>query len=253
MLTFLQDVRFAFRRFASHPGFTLLLMTAAGAAIQGFRHMMRIPLGYDPHHVMSVGIPIHDNTYTTISERTNYYEQLRGAIGALPDIVATGISTNATPPNNGWNQPFELLGKPSPEEQQARLNFVDPGYFTTLHMPLRQGRGWDRTELVHGAPLVLVNESFAKRFRMALGAQKKDVLWNVLASAGGSVGSGLLLGLAISIGLNRLISRWVENGAHDPWLTLGVSCVLLAVAGLACLLPSWRASSVDPMTALRCE
>jgi putative ABC transport system permease protein len=88
---------------------------------------------------------------------------------------------------------------------------------------------------------------------MALGAQKKDVLWNVLASAGGSVGSGLLLGLAISLGLNRLISRWVENGAHDPWLTLGVSCVLLAVAGLACLLPSWRASSVDPMTALRCE
>jgi hypothetical protein len=96
MLTFLQDVRFAFRQFASHPGFTLLLMTAAGTAIQGFRHMMRIPLGYDPHHVMSVGIPIHDNTYTTISERSNYYEQLRGAI-ALPDVVATGISTNARP------------------------------------------------------------------------------------------------------------------------------------------------------------
>lgn len=88
---------------------------------------------------------------------------------------------------------------------------------------------------------------------MALGAQKKDVLWNVLASAGVSVGSGLLAGLALSLGLNRLISRWVENGAHDPRLILGVSCVLLVVAGLACLLPSWRASSVDPMTALRCE
>jgi ABC-type lipoprotein release transport system permease subunit len=75
----------------------------------------------------------------------------------------------------------------------------------------------------------------------------------MLSEAGASFGSGLLLGLAISLGLNRFISRWVENGAHDPWLILGVSCVLLAVAGLACLLPSWRASSVDPMTALRCE
>ena len=78
-------------------------------------------------------------------------------------------------------------------------------------------------------------------------------LWNVLASAGVSVGSGLLAGLVLSLGLNRLIARWVENSAHDPSLILGVSCVLLAVAGVACLLPSWRASSVDPMTALRCE
>ena len=60
-------------------------------------------------------------------------------------------------------------------------------------------------------------------------------------------------GLVLSFGLSRLISRWVENGAHDPMLILGVSGVILAVAALACLVPSWRASSVDPMTALRCE
>ena len=43
---------------------------------------------------------------------------------------------------------------------------------------------------------------------------------DALASAGAGAGSGFLLGLAISPGLNRLISRWVENGAHDPWLIL---------------------------------
>jgi len=68
-----------------------------------------------------------------------------------------------------------------------------------------------------------------------------------------SVSSGLLVGLALSFSLNRLISRWVENVSYDPLLILGVSFVILAVAALACLVPSRRASSVDPMTAVRCE
>jgi hypothetical protein len=74
---------------AGQIALTLLLMTAAGAAIQGFVHMMHIPLGYDPHHVMSVGIPIHDNTYKALTERVNYYERLRNTIGASPDVIST--------------------------------------------------------------------------------------------------------------------------------------------------------------------
>ena len=63
---------------AGQIAMTLLLMSAAGAAIQGFVRMMRIPLGYDPHHVMSVGIPVHDKTYTTLGGAR---ELLRAAPG----------------------------------------------------------------------------------------------------------------------------------------------------------------------------
>ena len=140
---------------AGQIALTLLLMTAAGAAIQGFVRMMRVPLGYDPHHVMSVGIPIHDNTYKSVPERVNYYEQLREKIGALPDVTSTGISTNATPPNSGWEQPFELPGKPSGEEQKARLEFVSPGLLHHLaHAALAwPGLGSDRScaQCAHGA------------------------------------------------------------------------------------------------------
>ena len=89
--------------------------------------------------------------------------------------------------------------------------------------------------------------------RMALGAQKTDVLKIVLASAGASVGLGIGIGLALSFGLNRLIARWVENSNHNPLLVLSVSLLLVVVAVIACLVPARRASSVDPMTALRCE
>ena len=89
--------------------------------------------------------------------------------------------------------------------------------------------------------------------RMALGAGRGDVLRIVLSSAGVSVVLGLVSGAVLSLGLGRVITRWVENGVHDPLTVFGVSLLVIAVAALACLVPALRALAVDPMTALRCE
>ena len=149
---------------AGQIALTLLLLTAAGIAIQGFVRMMRVNLGYNPHNVMSVGIPVHEHTFSTWAERSNYFTQLRDRIATLPDVVSTGISTNATPPASGWNQPFELQGKTVGEDQKASINFVDSRYFTTLAIPLRHGRLWEESELKRGAPMAIVNEAFVKHY-----------------------------------------------------------------------------------------
>jgi len=395
---------------AGQIALTLLLLTAAGIAIQGFVRMLRVNLGYNPHNVMSVGIPVHEHTFSTWAERSDYFTQLRDRIATLPDVVSTGISTNATPPDSGWNQPFELQGKTALEDQKASVNFVDSRYFSTLAIPLRQGRLWETTELKRGAPMAVVNEAFVKHYfgngnpldsaikipslksepperlvapgsdgwlqvigvtadalddgldkpakpaiylpytvnmwmwtqilvrsredprsilhsvkqqivgvnpdqqatlwddgileswiknqpvfargrlvsvlfgafsvlalllaavglysvvsysvvqrtnefgiRMALGAQKWHVLKIVFASAGISVGLGILAGLGLSFALNRLIAQWVDNASASPLILLAASSLLLAVAAVACLLPAKRASGVNPMIALRCE
>ena len=86
---------------AGQIALTLLLLTAAGAAIQGFSRMMQRPLGYDPHHVMSVGIPVHENTLNAWAERAAYFTQLRERVAVTPGVISAGISSNATPPSNG--------------------------------------------------------------------------------------------------------------------------------------------------------
>ena len=149
---------------AGQIALTLLLLTAAGVAIEGFVHMMHVDLGYNPHNIMSVGIPVHQNTFTTWAERSNYFTQLRDRIATLPEVVSTGISTNATPPDSGWEQPFELKGKTASDDQKASINLVDSRYFSTLQIPLRKGRLWDETELQHGALMAVVNETFVKRY-----------------------------------------------------------------------------------------
>ena len=75
----------------------------------------------------------------------------------------------------------------------------------------------------------------------------------VLLSATTSVGLGLAAGEVLSIGMGRVVTRWVENGAHEPLIVLGVSILVIAVAALACIIPAMHAVRVDPIIALRCE
>jgi putative ABC transport system permease protein len=65
---------------------------------------------------------------------------------------------------------------------------------------------------------------------------------------------GLVLGLAASMGAVRLIESMLYGTRPlDPAIFAAVAAILLAVAALACLVPAWRASRIDPMQALREE
>ncbi len=143
---------------------TLLMLAGSGAAMEGFVRLLHTRLGYDAHNVMSVGIPLHENTYTTWDARAAYFEQLRAKVAETPGVTMAAISTNATPPSNGENLRFEILGKPALEERIAKLNLVDPGYFSVLRIPLLQGRLWGESENHAGALLAVINRTLSQRY-----------------------------------------------------------------------------------------
>jgi len=90
--------------------------------------------------------------------------------------------------------------------------------------------------------------------RIALGAQREQVIGLVLSDGLRPALYGLFLGLAASALITRLLqSMLYQTRALDPIVFVLVSLVLLAVASMACLLPAWRASRLDPMQALRTE
>src|SRR2546430_2221081 len=69
---------------AGQVALTLLLLAGAGAAMEAFVGLMHRQLGYDPHNVMSVGIPLHDGAFTTWASRAAYFEQLRAKVAETP-------------------------------------------------------------------------------------------------------------------------------------------------------------------------
>jgi len=90
--------------------------------------------------------------------------------------------------------------------------------------------------------------------RMALGAQREQVMGKMLGDGLRPALVGLVLGLAGSVGTVRLLeSMLYETDKLDPMVFAAVAGVLLVVAVGACMAPAWRASRVDPMSALRTE
>jgi len=74
------------------------------------------------------------------------------------------MSSNATPPSNGFSTKFEIVGKPASEDQSLHVNLVSPEYFPVLRIPLLQGRIWDNAENHRGASLLVINQTLAKRY-----------------------------------------------------------------------------------------
>jgi putative ABC transport system permease protein len=90
--------------------------------------------------------------------------------------------------------------------------------------------------------------------RMALGAQRGDVLRIVFGYAGGLMVAGLAIGLGAALGTTRALATQLFNvRPSDPGTYAAVAAVLLLTGIVACAIPAWRAMRVDPLVALRNE
>ncbi len=90
--------------------------------------------------------------------------------------------------------------------------------------------------------------------RMALGAERVSVLWLVARYAGGLVLTGAAIGIPAALALSKFVKSFLFGiGAQDAAAIVGATVTLVAAAALAAYVPARRATSVDPIVALRHE
>ncbi len=149
---------------AAQIAMTLLLLAASGSAMRSFIAMLHRPLGYDPHDVMSLQIPVHDNRYKTWEARANYFEQLREKVSEIPGVTQAAVSIFSNPPRSGFDQRFEISGRSSGKPEMALLQIVSPEFFPALRIPLLRGRFWNSDENQKAAPFAVINRTMALRY-----------------------------------------------------------------------------------------
>ena len=90
--------------------------------------------------------------------------------------------------------------------------------------------------------------------RLALGAQSRDVLLMIVKQGSALIGLGLAIGLFGAYAATRWMASLLFGvQAKDPFTFVAVAVVLALVGLMACYIPAWRATKVDPMEALRAD
>jgi putative ABC transport system permease protein len=171
----------------------------------------------------------------TAAEPLSLARQIRGAIHELDaEIAIDHVRTLAEARN-------EALASP-------RLTTLLLGLFALVALAITSAG-------VGGVIALAVSQRTHEiGIRMALGATRGKVLWMILRQGLSLAGAGLLVGVAGSLVLTRLMSTLLFGVEPTDVLTfLGVSVVIMAVAALACFVPARRATGIDPISALRSE
>jgi ABC-type antimicrobial peptide transport system permease subunit len=88
--------------------------------------------------------------------------------------------------------------------------------------------------------------------RIALGAHPRQIRRLVIRHGGVLIGTGLIIGIVLSLGLTRIIRSFLFGTSPTDPLTFAAGIILLGgVALIACYIPAWRASRIDAVVALR--
>src|SRR5205085_1491863 len=149
-----------------------------------------------------------------------------------PGVTMAAISSNATPPRNGWDSRFEILGQPAAEQQKASVNLISPAYFGILRIPLVAGRIWDDAENRNGARVAVINQTLAKRYFPNGGAIGRSVkLPQLEEDSPGSLSSPKVADSWLQV-------VWIVNGQEwqqqrlAAWLFGAFSGLALALAAI---------------------
>jgi putative ABC transport system permease protein len=147
--------------------FACVLLMAGSLLAQTFRALQNVPLGFDPSHLLTVGIKLPGLKYHEEADLATFYRQLLEKVAALPGVQSAAVDSNV--PFSGFRseENFGVTGQPDPrkgEEPTAEIHGVSPDYFKTMGIPILRGRALGPDDVM-GKPFVLViDEGLAKRF-----------------------------------------------------------------------------------------
>jgi putative ABC transport system permease protein len=222
---------------------TVVLLASAGLLVRTLIHLETLPPGFDPHNVMTAQASLDDARYHDPAAFRQLLDKRVAAMREIPGVVdaAAGLSL---PYERGLNDEIAIAdGKFAGTKTGSSLAYVTPGYFSTLRIPILNGRPIIARDTPASEHVAVVNLAFARRFfgsTSPIGFHFKtaDTVFTIVGISGD---------VAKQQGIDRTAPIGTEPVAYLPASQTPQALVNIAHIWFQ---PSWIVRTAGPITGL---
>jgi predicted permease len=143
----------------------LVLLVGSALLIHTFVRVMRVDPGFDSHHMLTADLSLPDSRYPGL-KIDQFYRQLLSSLSNTPGVTNASAGFPMPLSGNGMTISLEFEGRPVPKGQEPSeaVAVVAPDYFKTMRIPIVQGREFQATDTEKSQAVMLVTQSFARKY-----------------------------------------------------------------------------------------
>ena len=146
---------------------SLVLLVGAGLLGKSFLLLSEVRPGFEPEHVLTTYLSLARVKYPQPEQQQARFAEVLGRAAAIPGVEAAAVLYPLPLGGDGESNTFLIAGRPAvrPEDKPtSNHRTISPDYFRALNIPLSRGRAFDERDAPHAAPVIIVNETFARRY-----------------------------------------------------------------------------------------
>ncbi|HSS19157.1 MAG TPA: ABC transporter permease [Pyrinomonadaceae bacterium] len=242
----------------------ILLVGAALLAISYIR-VTEIHPGFNPDRVLTAKIAPSNKKYPDPKSRSAFFRTVLDRLNNAPGVQSADVVMSLPLSGSSMNRGFQVEGRPEPRaDENITMDFqiVSPNYFSTLEIPIKQGRSLTATDTENSERVIVINEAMARRYwpnedpigkRMAIGESSKDTSWRTIVGVVGDNSHASLSEPPVPtafISYQQDLESWPRMGFVIKAKTDAASLAPIVRKELAAVDPAQPVYAIEPMTNL---
>ena len=143
------------------------LLGGAGLTMLSFWNRTQVDLGVRTDHILTFGLPVNEQRFSSAAEIDGFYRQLLERFQAVPGVAKASVSSALPLLGFGVSRKFSVVGKPEEARSSrpsAGVQMVTPEYFETFGIRMLQGRALNERDGMSAQRVAVVNERFVRLF-----------------------------------------------------------------------------------------